>query len=157
MLYPNITRNFNESWEAFGYCGDVDEWDSISRISNRYLGPVAMYFANGKIKKKYNIVDERTELLEVVDTWLSALTSTNGDFLQGKVISMSDIVVYGVLKAINGLPAFKFVMQERPLLEVWYNQVDEEVHKQLSDSDSKDKGKEKIEKQKTYQPKLIIF
>ncbi len=129
MLYPNITRNFNESWEAFEYCGDVDEWDSISRISNRYLGPVAMYFANGKIKKKYNIMDERTELLEVVDTWLSALTSTNGDFLQGKVISMSDIVVYGVLKAINGLPAFKFVMQERPLLEVWYNQVDEEVHK----------------------------
>ena len=32
MLYPNITRNFNESWEAFEYCGDVDEWDSISRI-----------------------------------------------------------------------------------------------------------------------------
>ena len=127
MLYPNITRNFNESWEAFEYCGDVHEWDTMSRMSNRYLGPVAMYFANGKIKKKYNIVDERAELLDVVDTWLSALANTEGNFLHGKQVSMPDIVVYGVLKAIAGLPAFKFVMQERPVLAEWYNHVNKEV------------------------------
>lgn len=35
MLYPNITRNFDESWQAFAYCGDVEAWGPMDRLSNR--------------------------------------------------------------------------------------------------------------------------
>jgi len=132
MLYPNITRNFSESWKAFEYCGNVKEWSTMDQIGNRYLGPVAMYFANGKIKKKYGIVNERSELLEVIDEWLSALSVGNsngskGNFLNGTYITMSDVMVYGVLNAISGLPAFEYLMVERPVLQKWYNAVNKEI------------------------------
>ena len=86
MLYPNITRNFSESWECFDYTSSVSEWDPLSRVANRLLGPVAMSFANGKIKKKYGIVNEREELAAVCQEWVSAL----GDrpFLHGESPTM---------------------------------------------------------------------
>lgn len=52
LLYPNITRSFGESWDAFSYVSDVDTWSWLDRSSNRVLGPLAMSFANSKIKAK---------------------------------------------------------------------------------------------------------
>lgn len=66
LLYPNITRNFQESWECFEYAEQVDSWSALTRTAVRVAGPVGMLFANGKIKKKYNIVDERKELMDAL-------------------------------------------------------------------------------------------
>jgi hypothetical protein len=33
------------------------------------LGPVAMFLANSKIKKKYNITDEKAALHEALEQW----------------------------------------------------------------------------------------
>jgi microsomal prostaglandin-E synthase 2 len=59
MLYPNITRSFEESWECFAYAADVATWNAFMRAAVRVAGPLFMSLANGKIKKKYGIVHER--------------------------------------------------------------------------------------------------
>lgn len=125
MLYPNITRNFNEAWEAFAYTSNVDSWDPIAKYSNRTLGPVAMYFANGKIKKKYNIVNEREELKAVLEEWTTAVGGKK--FLHGDKITMPDLMVYGVLRAIDGFTTFNEVMATNPPLREWYQRVQSQV------------------------------
>lgn len=39
----------------------------------KYAGAAAMYFVSKKLKKKYNITDERASLYEAAETWVDAL------------------------------------------------------------------------------------
>jgi microsomal prostaglandin-E synthase 2 len=128
MLYPNITRNFAESWQSFDYVGDVEDWGLAAKASNRLLGPVAMFLANGKIKKKYNIVNEREELDEVLKEWMDAvaITDEQGPFLHGASVSMADLAVFGVLRAIHGLDTFAYAMENQGLHK-WYAQMEKAV------------------------------
>ena len=123
-IYPNITRNFSESWQAFEYTSAVSTWPWYQRYLNRVAGPVAMFFANGKIKKKYNIIDERAELVATVKEWTVAVG--NKKFLHGDSITMPDIMVYGVLKSVKGFDTFNEIMQDQDL-SAWYQRVDAEV------------------------------
>ena len=129
MLYPNITRNFHESWEAFDYCKDVESWTVVDRYTNRVLGPVAMYFANGKVKKKHGIVHEREELAAVCSEWTTAVSKTAnaGPFLHGAKVTMPDLMVFGVLKAIAGLPTFSDIMTRDRQLMAWYVAVSDAI------------------------------
>jgi microsomal prostaglandin-E synthase 2 len=43
------------------------------QVANQWLGATAMWLAQGKIKKKYNITDERKALHECVERWTSAV------------------------------------------------------------------------------------
>ncbi|KAI7749585.1 hypothetical protein M8C21_021887 [Ambrosia artemisiifolia] len=45
----------------------------------KYAGAAAMYFVSKKLKKKYNITDERKALYEAAETWVDALDGR--DFL----------------------------------------------------------------------------
>jgi microsomal prostaglandin-E synthase 2 len=128
-IYPNITRNFSESWQAFEYTGKVDTWTFYDRYLNRVLGPVAMFFANGKVKKKYNIIDERAELAATIREWTLALKGQK--FLHGDSVTMPDVVVYGVLHAVEGFDTFNVVMREDAALREWYVRVADEIsHRQ---------------------------
>lgn len=74
MLYPNITRSFEESWECFAYAADVATWNAFMRAAVRVTGPLFMSLANGKIKKKYGIVHEREgEMMMMMSYLLSYL------------------------------------------------------------------------------------
>ena len=86
-----------------------------------------MYFANGKLKKKYGIVDERKELMSVCDEWSAALKTSPGKYLHGNTITMPDLMVFGVLRGIAGLPAFSDVMHNFPDLMQWYVNVSDAV------------------------------
>lgn len=125
MLYPNFTRNFTESWEAFAYASNVDSWGALAKASNRTIGPLAMYLANGKIKKKYGIVDERAELRTVLAEWTSAIKDRK--FLHGEKVTMPDLMVYGVLHAIAGFTTFNEIMAENAELRDWYVRVDSAI------------------------------
>lgn len=41
----------------------VDKW------SNQWIGATAMWAAQGRLKKKYNISDERQALFEALESW----------------------------------------------------------------------------------------
>lgn len=122
MLYPNITHTFEESWECFEYAGKVESWSWVQRNLVQVMGTMAMSLANGKIKKKYGIVDERKELKEVINVWCDALQGQQ--FLHGDQVTMPDILVFGVLKSIHGLRTFNEIMAENSTLKEWYNNVE---------------------------------
>ena len=121
LLYPNITRTFGESWQAFAYVGGVQSWSWIQRLSNRVLGPVAMFLVNGKIKKKYGIIDERAELLTLLKEWTDAVGPNR--YLHGDTVTLPDLMVFGVLRGINTMPTFDFIMSENQQLKKWYDNV----------------------------------
>ena len=65
LLFPNITRNFSESFQAFTYVKNVPEFSFVEQLSNQWIGSFFMWMAQGKIKKKYDIDDERSALYDV--------------------------------------------------------------------------------------------
>merc|ERR1712187_462398 len=121
LLFPNITRSFSESFQAFGYISEVPTFSAASKASNRAVGALAMWLANGKLKKKYKITDERKQLLDTVKMWTDAVGQ--GPFLQGDSVSLPDIVVYGVLSSFQGLTTHGELMSASPELERWSAEV----------------------------------
>lgn len=131
LLYPNITRTFPDSWAAFAYAGNVKSWSAFDRMSNRILGPLAMYAVRGKIKKKYNIQDERKELGELIQEWISALEKDRDPdsvkFLLGNSISIADVTIFGVLRGLEGLSTHEYVLDQGKTIKNWYRLVEAEV------------------------------
>lgn len=121
-LYPNISRNLEESWECFSYAENVPTWNFFQQKLVRVAGTAAMTAVNGKIKTKYHIVDERKELKETIQVWTDALKGQK--FLHGDKVTMPDVMVFGVLKAIKGLRTFNEAMAENAVLKTWYDNVE---------------------------------
>ena len=53
LLYPNICRTWNDSYNAFSYVQTVDSFSSLQKFAIRNVGSLAMYYAASKIKSKY--------------------------------------------------------------------------------------------------------
>jgi microsomal prostaglandin-E synthase 2 len=70
---------------------------------NRVLGPVAMWAAQGKIKKKYDIDDERKAMFHAIYEWADAIDQRNDIFHGGNTPSLADVCVFGCLRSITGL------------------------------------------------------
>ena len=121
-LYPNITRNFQESVECFSYTKEITTWSKPKQVMIQYVGALFMLIANGKIKKKYNIIDERKELNDVLLVFTNQLNEKN-KFLQGDIITLPDILVYGVLRGINHTTTFREIMTQNQKLRLWYDNV----------------------------------
>ena len=124
LLFPNITRNMLESWEAFGYINGVPHFNPLQKIVLRATGALAMRLANGKIKKKYSIEDEREALVNATNEWVrNGLKGAN--FHGGNdAPDLADVAMYGCLKSIEAFTTFGWLVGEadRELL-VWYNRM----------------------------------
>lgn len=127
-LYPNITRSLSESYECFGYVNEVDSWSLPRKLLIQSVGTAAMTLANGKIKKKYNIVDERQELKDVLNEWCTAVGTKK--FLHGDSVTLPDIVVYGVLHSIDSTATFREIMADSEVLRAWYDRVSKHTEKE---------------------------
>lgn len=125
MLYPNITRSLAESWECFEYVAHEPTWSLPTQLATRSAGAVAMMLANGKIKKKYGIVDERKELKACLAEWTDAIGGRK--FLHGDRVTLPDLMVFGVLRSIAGLSTFREIMADNDALRGWYERVDGQV------------------------------
>lgn len=116
-IYPNITRNYHESLEAFQYIQDVPHFSFLDKMANMYLGAVAMVFAQGKIKKKYGILNEREEMFDKLGMWVAAVGSE--PFLGGKKPNLADVCVFGCIRAIQHTGTHKEIM-ESTSIQPWY-------------------------------------
>lgn len=47
LLFPNLTRTFEESYEAFGYVHDVPGFSYLDKLGNQWVGATAMWLAQG--------------------------------------------------------------------------------------------------------------
>lgn len=89
-----LTPCHTESYEAFGYVNDVPGFSFADKLANQWLGATAMWLAQGKIKKKYGIEDERKALHACVAKWTDAVGPN--DFLGGAGPNLADLCVFGV-------------------------------------------------------------
>lgn len=116
-VYPNITRSYGESFEAFGYVNQVPGFSLVDKASNRYLGALAMLLAQGKIKKKYGIVDERAEMYAKLGEWTAALKGR--PFHGGDQPNLADLCVFGCLRGIKETATFAQIMSSTDV-QPWY-------------------------------------
>ena len=81
-----------------------------------------MWAAQGKIKKKYDIDDEREALYAALKNWTDALESGKGPFMGGDKPNLGDFCVFGCIKAIEGLNTHKDVLS-REGVAPWYQRM----------------------------------
>ena len=60
----------------------------------------------------------------MLNEWTSAVGDKN--FLHGNKVTLPDIMVFGVLRGIEGLSTFNEVMSSNPALAKWYANVEKE-------------------------------
>lgn len=54
ILYPNICSSLGDSYQAFGYVDQVDNFTKTQKFLIRGVGSLAMYFAASKIKSEFH-------------------------------------------------------------------------------------------------------
>ncbi|KAL3840198.1 hypothetical protein ACJIZ3_024789 [Penstemon smallii] len=124
ILSPNIYRSTSEALESFEYITSHGNFSYTERLTVKYAGAAAMYFISKKLKKKYNITDERTALYEAAETWVDALKGR--DFLGGAKPNLADLAVFGVLRPIRYLKSGRD-MVEHTRIGDWYSRMENAV------------------------------
>eukprot|EP00285_Hemiselmis_virescens_P007022 CAMPEP_0173393482 /NCGR_PEP_ID=MMETSP1356-20130122/22132_1 /TAXON_ID=77927 ORGANISM="Hemiselmis virescens, Strain PCC157" /NCGR_SAMPLE_ID=MMETSP1356 /ASSEMBLY_ACC=CAM_ASM_000847 /LENGTH=314 /DNA_ID=CAMNT_0014351503 /DNA_START=223 /DNA_END=1167 /DNA_ORIENTATION=+ len=120
LLFPNLTRTYGDSYQAFGYVMDAPNFTMVDKMSNLMAGSLAMWLAQGKIKKKYAIEDEREALKECIGDWVKGLGEKS--FMGGDQPNLADLAVFGTMRAVEGSPTQAFVMMETELAP-WYERM----------------------------------
>ncbi|KAL9244045.1 hypothetical protein vseg_017860 [Gypsophila vaccaria] len=121
VLSPNIYRSTSEALESFDYITTHGNFGYMERLVAKYAGATAMYFVAKKLKKKYNITDERASLYEAAETWVDALKDR--PFLGGSKPNLADLAVFGVLRPIRYLQSGKD-MVENTRIGDWYSRME---------------------------------
>lgn len=124
MLSPNIYRNTSEALESFEYIANNGNFSFTEKYTVKYAGAAAMYFVSKKLKKKYNITDERAALYDAAETWVDALDGR--DFLGGSKPNLADLAVFGVLRPIRYLRSGKDMVEHTRIGE-WYSRMESAV------------------------------
>ncbi|XP_024964924.1 prostaglandin E synthase 2-like [Cynara cardunculus var. scolymus] len=124
MLSPNIYRNTSEALESFDYIANNGNFSLSEKYAVKYAGAAAMYFVSKKLKKKYNITDERAALYEAAETWVNALDGR--EFLGGLKPNLGDLAVFGVLRPIRYLRSGKDMVEHTRIGE-WYSRMESAV------------------------------
>jgi microsomal prostaglandin-E synthase 2 len=132
LLYPNICQTLGDSYTAFGYVHNTPTFSTMQRYAIQGVGSFAMYMAASQIKKKRGIVDEREALQKALTKFdhEALLPSSGNKFAsQADAPDLGDIVVYGVLRSVEGLPAHdEMVMNHSTSLKDWYLRMQEHVN-----------------------------
>jgi microsomal prostaglandin-E synthase 2 len=121
LLFPNITRSFAEAYQAFGYVMDVPHFSVVEKYSNQFVGAFFMWLAQGKIKKKYHIEDERAAVVSGINHWVEQGIA-GASFAGGDAPNYADVCVFGCLKAIDRTDAWHEIMAETAIAP-WYERM----------------------------------
>ncbi|KAF7006207.1 hypothetical protein CFC21_021265 [Triticum aestivum] len=124
VLSPNIYRTTSEALESFDYIAKHGNFSFTERFAVKYAGAAAMYFVAKKLKKKYNITDERASLYDAANTWTEALNGRN--FLGGSKPNLADLAAFGVLRPIRYLQSGKDMVEHTQIGE-WYQRMEDAV------------------------------
>lgn len=103
---------------------DVPHFTLVDKWSNLLIGSTAMWAAQGKIKKKYNIDDERTALFTAIKDWTNEVGKK--PFVGGDKPNLGDLSVYACIRAIKGLDAHKDLLDNTEI-GPWYQRVEQAI------------------------------
>jgi hypothetical protein len=107
------------------------------KYSIQYIGSLAMYFAAGKIKKKYGLDDVRVALDEALVELESGLkeSAASSSLSKTRFLNHSesphlgDLAVFGVLKGLEGLPILEDILQDDryPTIRDWFSAMNSQI------------------------------
>ena len=120
MVYPNITKTYGECRQALAYADEA--FGPVDAFLVKHVGALGMSLAHGKIKKKYDIEDERAALFEKLMMWEARIGER--PFRGGDAPDLADVAVHGVLGAVAGLPARDDVVEAHPKIGAWLERVE---------------------------------
>ncbi|VDM37533.1 unnamed protein product [Toxocara canis] len=135
LISPNVYRTWSESLATFRWFSEVGQWHDAFSPWERYLavyaGAAVMFFVSKRLKKRHNIVDERTALMDACEQWMSAL----GDrpFLGGRQPNLADLALYGAMNSFYGCAAFAELL-ERTRIGVWFERMRSAVESRAGSS-----------------------
>jgi microsomal prostaglandin-E synthase 2 len=133
LMFPNITRNFLASWQAFNYVNHVPTFSPFQRLYNHVLGAVAMVFANGRLKRKYAIDDPRGELVQVAQNFLKERQTLLEKNPSSASVELLDVQMFGTVKAIEGLDTHSWLLKEGCVdFGGWYADVEKQMAVRMS-------------------------
>ncbi|MFO1518498.1 MAG: glutathione S-transferase N-terminal domain-containing protein [bacterium] len=125
-LPPLIYRNLSDSIKAFDYITQVEKFSRLQQALIKYSGAAVMTLVAKKSAKSQGIADPEKHLQKCLKDWEKALGEE--DYLGGKKPNGADLAVFGILKSIEGLPAFRFI-EENQKVSDWFFRVDQKALK----------------------------
>ena len=124
LLPANLYRNLGESFEAFRYISEHKEFSLPTQMLLRAVGSLLMWAVQGRLKRKYDIGDERQDLYTAAREWSQSLGDS--PFNGGDKPNMADITVFGMIRSMSGMQTYRDLMEQRILTD-WYQRMEKEV------------------------------
>lgn len=121
LMYPNLCSSFSNAYTAFGYAHGVEGWTLGRKLLIQFAGTLAMRLGSGRLKKKYNIENEREALLETIALWVKQVEGQT--FHGGEAPDVADLCVFGVLRSVEGHPLHVDVLANTEI-GTWYNAME---------------------------------
>lgn len=124
LIAPNIYRTPSESLQTFNYIADKSKFSAWERATIRYTGAAAMFMIGKRLKKKYDIKDEREAISQAVNDWMDAIRNGGGMYLDGRRDpGVADLSIYGVFKSIETFDTFTEVRQRNQEFAQWFDRT----------------------------------
>ncbi len=124
-LPPLVYRNMRESCKAFDYITKVGKFNAFQRMTIKYSGAFFMMMVAKKSAKRKNIAKPALHFKNCLSEWEKALEG--GKYLNHQRPNGADLAVFGILKSISNLPAFRYV-KENPAVCEWYQRMENDVN-----------------------------
>ena len=121
-LPPLIYRNLSDSLQAFDYITKEGKFSWIQQRTIKYSGAVVMTLVAKKSAKQQGIADPESHLEKCLEDWGDAVEDRS--YLGGERPNGADLAVFGILKSIEALPAFRWV-RDHPVVGPWFQRVEE--------------------------------
>ncbi len=121
-LPPVIYRNIPDAIKAFDYITQEGKFSWFEQRTIKYSGALVMTLVAKKTAKSQGIFHPQQHLENCFKTWGEAFKGQK--FLGGTKPNGADLAVYGILKSIEGMPAFQLV-ENHPQVFEWYQAVEE--------------------------------
>lgn len=120
-LPPLIYRNVPDAIKAFDYITKEGKFSWIQQRTIKYSGALVMTLVAKKTAKSQGITNPRVHLENCLNDWAKALGKK--DYFGGNKPNGADLAVYGTLKSIEGMPAYRILENNERVFD-WYQRVE---------------------------------
>tara|TARA_B100001250_G_scaffold193262_1_gene166151 strand:+ start:9619 stop:10365 length:747 start_codon:yes stop_codon:yes gene_type:complete len=113
-----IYSSYFTSLKALDYVTKVDKFSFTSRIINKWLGAIVMFFV-GRSRAKLFSMKPRDNLQYQLDKMAEGF---EGNFFGGDVPNGADFANYGILRSMQGLNGFD-ILENHKSVQPWYSRM----------------------------------
>lgn len=120
-LPPVLYRSVPDSLQAFDYITRVGKFSWVQQRLIKYSGAIVMNLVAKKTARAQGITHPQKHLEQCLEQWSEALG--NRDFMGGSHPNGADLAVYGILRSIEEMSAFRIVQNNLKIFD-WYQRTE---------------------------------